>query len=119
MKKLVEKLKNRTRRHARVRARISGTKVTPRLAVFKSNKYVYAQLINDEEGKTIAEASSLSLKDAKGKSMAEQAVLIGKAVAEKAKKEGIEKVVFDRGGFLYAGVVKAVADAAREGGLNF
>ncbi|MEX0917211.1 MAG: 50S ribosomal protein L18 [Candidatus Paceibacterota bacterium] len=100
-------------RHARVRAKISGTSECPRLSVFRSNKYMYAQLINDEEGKTIASASG------KGGGSVAQAESVGKAIAEAAKKLGIGRVVFDRGGFSYTGTIKRVAENAREGGLQF
>lgn len=106
---------NRTRRHARIRARVSGTEVMPRLSVFKSNTAVYAQLIDDASGKTLAAAST---KTASGKTMMEKAGAVGKAVADAAKGKGIAKAVFDRGGFIYTGLVKAVADGAREGGLS-
>ncbi len=110
------KIKNekRSRRHKRVRAKIRGTAECPRLAVFRSNKYIYAQLINDVTGTTIAAARSEGLK---GTAM-EQAAAVGKMIAEAAKKAGITKAVFDRGGFLYTGRVRAVADTAREAGLT-
>lgn len=119
MNTFFDKIRKRNRRHARVRARISGTVDRPRLAVYKSNKYVYAQLIDDEGQATIAEASAMSDKALAKKSLMEQAEAVGKSIADKAKAKGIEKVVFDRGGFLYAGVVQKVADSAREGGLTF
>ena len=105
----------RDRRHNRVRARISGTATRPRLAVHKSNKFVSVQLIDDEAGKTVASAHGRSV----GGAQSVQALGVGKAIAEKAKAAGISAVVFDRGGYAYAGQVKAVADAAREGGLEF
>ncbi len=108
-----ESRRNKIRR--RVRAIISGTSDMPRLAVFRSNKEIYAQLINDVDGKTIAAASS---KDAKGTKI-EQASAVGKAIAEKSIAIGVSKVVFDRGGYLYHGRVKALADGARESGLKF
>ena len=108
-----ESRRNKIRR--RVRATISGTSEMPRLAVFRSNKEIYAQLINDIDGKTIAAASS---KDAKGTKI-EQASAVGKAIAEKSIAIGVSKVVFDRGGYLYHGRVKALADGARESGLKF
>lgn len=116
MKKSMEKLEKRTRRHARIRSRVSGTDSKPRLAVFRSNRYIYAQLINDETGTTLASADS---REAKGANMTERGTAVGKTIAEVAKKAGIEKVVFDRGGFKYQGVVAALADGAREGGLQF
>ena len=98
-----------------IRKKISGTSERPRLAVFRSNKEIYAQIIDDIESVTLTSASS---KDAKGTKI-EQASIVGKLIAEHAKKAGIDSVVFDRGGFLYHGRVKALADSAREGGLKF
>ena len=108
-----ESRRNKIRR--RVRASIFGTADMPRLAVFRSNKEIYAQLINDIDGKTIAAASS---KDIKGTKI-EQAGAVGKAIAEKSIAAGVSKVVFDRGGYLYHGRVKALAEGARESGLKF
>jgi large subunit ribosomal protein L18 len=109
----------RERRHKRVRKGISGTAARPRLAVFRSNRGIEAQLIDDLSGKTLAAASSLHLKKSfKGDKKA-QAAEVGKTLAEAAKEAGVETVVFDRGGYLYHGRVKALADAAREGGLSF
>ena len=110
----------RTRRHARVRTKISGTPECPRLSVFKSNSAVYAQIIDDETRTTLVSASSLekNLKIENGSNV-EAAKIVGKAVAEKAKAAKITKVVFDRGGYLYHGRVKALAEAARENGLEF
>lgn len=106
----------RLRRHNRIRARVSGTAERPRLAVFRSNKYVYTQIIDDTKGNTLVAASSQDLK--KG-TMAEKALETGKAIAIKAKEKGITTVVFDRGGFLYRGKIEAIATGAREGGLIF
>ena len=109
----------RERRHRRVRKGVSGTAERPRLVVFRSNRGIEAQLIDDLAGKTLAAASSLGLaKSFKGNKVA-QAAEVGKALASAAKSAGIETVVFDRGGYLYHGRVKALADAAREGGLRF
>ena len=109
----------RERRHRRIRGKVAGTAERPRLAVFRSNKGIFAQLVDDESGKTIAGASWLGLpKSFKGNKI-EQAAEVGKAVASAAKQAGIESVVFDRGGYLYHGRVKALADGAREGGLRF
>jgi large subunit ribosomal protein L18 len=108
----------RERRHRRIRGKVVGTAERPRLAVFRSNKGIFAQLIDDESGKTLAGASWLGLGKFKG-SKTEQAAEVGKAVAAAAKKAGIEDVVFDRGGYLYHGRVKALAEGAREGGLKF
>ena len=109
----------RERRHRRIRGKVAGTAERPRLAVFRSNKGVFAQLIDDETGRTIAGASWLGLKKSFKGNKTEQAAEVGKALAEVAKKAGIETVVFDRGGYLYHGRVKALADGAREGGLKF
>ena len=112
----------RKRRHARVRLNLAGTVQRPRLAVFRSVSEIYAQVIDDAEGKTLVSASSVDkeLRDQmKDKKKAEQARLVGKLVAERAKNKGIKAVVFDRGGFQYTGRVKALADGAREGGLQF
>jgi large subunit ribosomal protein L18 len=109
----------RERRHRRVRRKIFGTAERPRLAVYRSNRGIEAQLIDDLEGRTVASASHLGLgKTFKG-SKTEQAAEVGKLVAAAAKEAGIESVVFDRGGYLYHGRVKALADGAREGGLRF
>ena len=109
----------RTRRHARVRTKISGTPECPRLSVFKSNSAVYAQIIDDVNGKTLVAASSLD-KEVKTKhANVEAAKEVGALVAKRAKDAKISDVVFDRGGYIYHGVIKALADSAREGGLNF
>jgi large subunit ribosomal protein L18 len=107
------------RRHRRVRGKVSGTAETPRLAVFRSNRGIEAQLVDDLAGKTLASASHLGLgKSFKG-DKTKQAEEVGKALAEAAKKAGVEACVFDRGGYLYHGRVKALAEGAREGGLKF
>jgi large subunit ribosomal protein L18 len=108
----------RQRRHRRVRGKIFGSAERPRLVVFRSNRGIEAQLVDDLEGKTLAAASWLNLKSFKG-SKTDQAAEVGKLLAQNAKKAGVETVVFDRGGYLYHGRVKALADAAREGGLKF
>ena len=108
----------RQRRHRRVRGKIFGNGERPRLVVFRSNRGIEAQLVDDLEGKTLAAASWLNLKSFKG-SKTEQAAEVGKLLAENAKQAGVETAVFDRGGYLYHGRVKALADAAREGGLKF
>jgi large subunit ribosomal protein L18 len=108
----------RLRRHRRVRGKVSGTADRPRLAVFRSNKGVFAQLIDDEGGRTLASASWLDNRSFKG-TKTEQAAEVGKTLAANAKKAGISACVFDRGGYLYHGRVKALADGAREGGLEF
>jgi len=115
------KLQRRNRIRQRIRKRISGSETQPRLSVFRSNKQIYAQLIDDVGGKTLVSASSLekSISDKKGITKVEQAKLVGKLIAEKSLKAGISTVVFDRGGYLYHGRVKSLAEAAREGGLKF
>ena len=109
----------RLRRHRRVRAKVHGTAERPRLVVFRSNRGIEAQLVDDDAGKTLASASHLALaKSFKGDKTA-QAEAVGKALAAAAKKAGVDTCVFDRGGYLYHGRVKALADTAREGGLEF
>ena len=107
----------RIKRHRKIRRTLSGTDVTPRLCVFRSNQAIYAQLIDDVKGVTIASSSSLELK-LKNNNL-EAAAAVGKDIAEKAKKAKIKTVVFDRGGYIYHGRVKALAEAAREAGLEF
>jgi large subunit ribosomal protein L18 len=109
----------RERRHKRVRGKVFGTGERPRLVVFRSNRGIEAQLIDDLEGKTLAAASWLQLKKSFKGAKTAQAAEVGKLLAQSAKQAGIETVVFDRGGYLYHGWVKALADAAREGGLKF
>ena len=112
----------RVRRHRRVRKHISGTPERPRLNVFRSLNGVYAQVIDDETGITLASASTMDSElrsNMKGLSKTQQAKKIGLAVAERAKTKGIETIVFDRGGYRYIGRVKALAEGAREGGLQF
>ena len=108
----------RLRIHKRIRRRVKGTPERPRLAVFRSVKHIYAQVIDDAEGKTLAAASSNEKNSANGGNLA-GAKEVGKAVAERAKDKGIKAVVFDRGGYLYHGRIKALADAARQAGLEF
>ena len=112
----------RIRRHARIRKHISGTPERPRLNVFRSLKDIYAQVIDDEDGQTLISASSID-KELRAKmdglTKKEQAKLVGKTLAERAKDKGVDSVVFDRGGYRYAGRVQALADGAREGGLKF
>jgi large subunit ribosomal protein L18 len=110
------KQEKRIRLKAKIRARILGTKERPRLSVFRSNKFIYAQVINDETGKTIAEASDMKI--TKG-TKTERAKAVGKKIAEVCAENKISKVVFDRNGFKYTGRVKLVADEARAGGLKF
>ncbi len=106
----------RIRRHARVRERLAGTGEKPRLAVFRSLSHIYAQVIDDRSGRTVAAASDLDITQGKKSERAKQ---VGKAIAERAKEKGVGEVVFDRGGYRYHGRVKALADAARESGLKF
>ena len=128
MKKTIEAAARRQRIRRRIRKTVQGTGARPRLSVFKSNKYIYVQVIDDASASTIAAASSQEVKpeakDGKtGKTAStgsiEAAKLVGKKIAEKARAKGIESVVFDRGGYGYHGRIKALADAAREGGLKF
>jgi large subunit ribosomal protein L18 len=117
------RVRGRQRRHLRIRKKVTGTAERPRLAVFRSLNHIYAQLVDDLSGRTILTLSSghkelrATLEGSKGKIAASKAV--GKKIAQLAKERGIERVCFDRGGYLYHGRVKAVADGAREGGLNF
>ncbi|MGH3084629.1 MAG: 50S ribosomal protein L18 [Gaiellaceae bacterium] len=108
----------RARRHKRVRKHLVGTAERPRLVVFRSNRGIAAQLVDDGAGRTLAAASSLQVRNAKG-TKSDQAAAVGKLLAENAKKASVKSVVFDRGGYLYHGRVKALAEAAREGGLQF
>ena len=116
------KIEIRKEKHRRLRRHLSGTAERPRLAVFRSNEHIYAQVIDDVQGKTIVSASTLS-KDIKSElehtNTVDAAAAVGKSIAEKAIAAGIKEVVFDRGGFIYQGKVKALAEAAREAGLEF
>ncbi|MBI3573554.1 50S ribosomal protein L18 [Candidatus Kaiserbacteria bacterium] len=118
MSKLTPKTKKdlRLRRHRRIRARVKGTAERPRLAVFRSNKFVYAQVIDDDKGMTLASASS---RDVKGKTMTEDAKIVGERIAKAAIGKGVKKVVFDRGGFTFSARIRGLAEAARAGGLEF
>ena len=135
--KASEKHQNRFRRHKRIKAKLRGTSDRPRLCVFRSAKHIYAQLIDDEKGKTVAAASDAELKlkgkkekesaavkneKSEPKKMARKALLaynVGKLIAQKAQEKKIEKIVFDRGGYKYHGRVRALADGAKDGGLKF
>lgn len=121
MKKIIAKSKadKRKRLHKKIRAKISGTGEVPRLAVFKSNRFVYAQIINDDLGKVLASASDIKTYLTSKVNKVESAKKVGLELAENAKKANIKKVVFDRGGFSFKGRVKALAEGAREGGLEF
>lgn len=114
--KTLTKSQQRDRRHRRVRAKVTGTADRPRLSIYKSNTAVYAQIIDDVEGKTLAAVSS---SDIKGKTPREKAEAAAEALAKAAAAKGVKKVVFDRGGFQYLGTIKAFADAARKAGLDF
>ena len=112
----------RIRRHTRVRKRVQGSSNRPRLSIFRSNIHIYAQVIDDTAGRTLVAASTVEpslIASLKGKTKIDRAKAIGQLIAERAKDAGIEQVVFDRGGFKYHGRVQALADAAREAGLNF
>lgn len=118
----IDRSRERHRIHKRIRAKISGSSSRPRLCVFRSLKNMYAQVIDDSDGKTLAAASTVEKdikSDLKNTGNVEASKLLGKKIAERAKAQGIETVVFDRGGYLYHGRVKAVAEAARETGLKF
>ena len=118
----LNRIERRRRIHYRIRKHVSGTAQRPRLAVFRSNKAIYAQVIDDEQGKTLVAASSNDkalAAECKGKSGKEAAAIVGKAIAARAIEKGINEVAFDRGGYLYHGRVQSLADAAREGGLKF
>jgi large subunit ribosomal protein L18 len=115
-----QKREARVRRHARVRKKVRGTAERPRLAVFRSNRHIAAQVIDDIAGRTLASASSVEASvRASGTATVAAASEVGRLLAERAKAAGVEKVVFDRGGFLYHGRIAALADAAREAGLEF
>jgi large subunit ribosomal protein L18 len=123
MKRDKERAQKRHRRHLRLRQRLNGTGERPRLSVFRSNKYLYVQVIDDSTGRTLAAASTLQ-KPISGQLAGKTAnlaaaKLLGKMIAERAKEKGVSKVAFDRGGYIYHGRIKALADAAREAGLEF
>lgn len=111
--------KRRKKIHKRIRAKIKGTKETPRLCIYRSNKHTYAQLINDDKGKTIVSCSDIDLDTDSDKTKKELAFKVGEKIAKLAKKEDIEEIVFDRGGYDYHGRVKALAEGARDAGLIF
>ncbi len=116
-----QRLESRTRRHHRVRKKITGTPERPRLAVFRSNRHLVLQVIDDESGRTLAAASTVEadVRSAGSTGSIDAAARVGRLVGERARAAGIDKVVFDRGGFLFHGRIKAAADAAREAGLEF
>lgn len=111
-----QKVVMRNRRHARIRAKVAGTAECPRLAIYRSNRFIYAQLINDETGTTLV---GLDTRKVSGETPRVRAKEVGRLIATEAKKKGIERVVFDRGGFQYLGAVVELAEGAREGGLVF
>ncbi len=118
----IDRSRERQRIHKRIREKISGTPIRPRLCVYRSSKYLYAQIVDDSQGKTLAAASTAEksiLGDLKSGGNIEASKRVGKAIAERARAKGIESVVFDRGGYLYHGRIKAIAEAARESGLKF
>jgi large subunit ribosomal protein L18 len=118
----IDRSTERRRIHKRIRTKVTGSQARPRLCVYRSSKYVYVQIIDDSQGKTLAAASSVEKEvrgDLKQAGNIQAAKLVGKAIAERARAKGIETVVFDRGGYLYHGRIKAVAEAARESGLKF
>ncbi len=122
MAKTDQKRVARLRRHRRVRGKLSGTDVRPRLNVFRSAEHIYVQIIDDKAGHTLAAASSIDAalrKQCEGLNKTEAARVVGKAIAERAKQVGVTTVVFDRGGWRYQGRVRALAEGAREGGLEF
>ena len=110
------KTEKRNRRHKKVRTKVSGNATRPRLSVFRSNRYIYAQIIDDQEKRTLVASSDVKMSEG---TKAERAFSVGKEIAKLAKEKGIDSVTFDRGGYLYTGRVKALAEGAREGGLNF
>ena len=118
----LDKNKERSRRHSRVRDKISGTVERPRLSIYRSLAHMYAQIIDDQKGATLVSANTMekSLQASlKGKTKLEQAYIVGQEVAKRAKAQGIENVVFDRSGYIYTGRIKKVADGARDAGLQF
>ena len=115
---MIEKQQKRIRRHRRVRSKVYGTGNVPRLCVFRSNKHITTQIIDDDKGRTILNASDIELKKFKG-NKTELAKKVGELIAKKAKEKTISKIIFDRGGYKYHGRVKALAEGAREGGLKF
>lgn len=119
MKKEKLKIIQRERRHKRVRGKIFGKKERPRLSVFRSNKYIYAQLIDDEEGKTLVSASDREIKSRKKLAKVEKAKNVAELLIKKALEKNIKEIVFDRGSYKYHGRIKALAEAARKGGLKF
>jgi len=118
-KKSAEKLKARLKKRVRIRKKVFGTAERPRLSVFKSTSHIYAQIVDDTVGRTLAAASTRGLEGIKSSNSKAAAVAVGQSIAKLAKDKKIENVVFDRGGYLYHGRIKALADAAREAGIKF
>jgi len=116
---MLKKQEKRHRRHMRIRAKIKGTEKYPRLSIFRSNKYIYAQLIDDLNGKTLVSVSDIKINKKNKLNKTEKAKEIGFSLAKKAINNKIKKIIFDRGGYKYHGRIKAVAEGAREGGLKF
>ncbi|MBI2599274.1 50S ribosomal protein L18 [Candidatus Curtissbacteria bacterium] len=121
MTKVAKKFAQKSKRHFRIRKKLSGTRLIPRLVVFRSNKYIYAQVIDDKEGKTIASVSTRNLKNDKSKNVKkiDSSFASGKNLAKSLEAKKIKKIIFDRGGYKYHGRVKALAEGARSGGLDF
>ena len=119
MSRVQDRKQRRTRIKRRFRAGVQGTANRPRLSVYRSLRHVYAQVIDDEQGVTVVSASTLENAESSGTGNCEAGKALGKLVAERAKEKGVETVVFDRGGFRYHGVIRAIADGAREAGLKF
>ena len=115
----LSKRQKRQRIKTRVRSKVRGTAERPRLSVFRSNKQIYAQVIDDLNGVTLASASSIKVEEAKGVNKLDQALAVGKAVASNAKAAGVTQVIFDRNGYIYHGRIQKLAEGAREGGLEF
>ncbi len=115
----LNKVLRRAKIKRRIRKKVFGTSAIPRLTVFRSNKQIYAQVIDDNTGRTLASAGSLKMDDAQKVNKVNQAAIVGKKIAEVAHKAGVERAVFDRNGYLYHGRIKSLADSAREGGLKF
>ena len=119
MSRIATKREKRQRRHRRVRAKAGGTAAIPRLSVFRSNRHIWAQLIDDTSGQTVISAGDLGVKPGKSQKKTELAFKVGESIAKKAREKKVVKAVFDRGGYKYHGVVKAIAEGARKGGLKF
>ncbi|MDR3021164.1 MAG: 50S ribosomal protein L18 [Clostridiales bacterium] len=116
---LVDKNQNRIKRRLRIREKVSGTKTAPRLSIFRSSQHIYAQIIDDIAGKTLVASSTVAKGIKLSGTKSDEAVLVGKDIAKRALDKGIKKVVFDRGGYIYTGRVKSLAEGARQAGLQF